>query len=127
GGETGLAEEGGANRLAIRVRSRGAVSSRAGERHGEHVVAVRGAAKQALLALAAVVRREQHPVPRPDPGDRPAGTFNHPGALMAEDDREHDGQAAQPGTVVGVADADGLDPDEDLILARLVEIELLDR
>jgi hypothetical protein len=113
--------------LPFACAPRGAVWSRAGERHRELVVAVRGAAQPALLAPAAVVRREQHPVPRLDLGDGWAGAFDDPGALMTEDDREHDGEAAQPGVVVGVADADGLDPDEDLVIARLVEVKLLDR
>jgi hypothetical protein len=47
-------------------------------------------------------------------------------ALVAEDDREHDRQPSEPGVVVGVADADGLDPDQDLVVARVVEVELLD-
>jgi hypothetical protein len=46
---------------------------------------------------------------------------------VTEDDREDDRESSEPGVVVGVADADRLDPDQDLVLARVVEVELLDR
>jgi hypothetical protein len=48
-------------------------------------------------------------------------------ALVPEDDREHHREAAEAGVVVGVADADGPDLDEDLVIARVVEVKLLDR
>jgi len=46
---------------------------------------------------------------------------------VAEDDREDHRHPAEAGVVVGVADADGLDPDQDLVAARVVEVDLLDR
>jgi hypothetical protein len=66
-------------------------------------------------------------IARLDPGDGAADALDDPAALVAEDDREDDRQPSEPGVVVGVADADGLDPDQDLVVARVVEVELLDR
>ena len=47
------------------VRAGRAVGAGAGERHRDHLVAVGRLAEDALLALAAVVGGEQHPVARP--------------------------------------------------------------
>ena len=51
-----------------------------------------------------------------------------PGALMAQ----HGGPATRPQVAVGEADvgvayADGRDPDEDLVRLRWIELDLLDR
>jgi hypothetical protein len=47
--------------------------------------------------------------------------------LISRGKAEHHREAAEAGVVVGVADAGGLDLDEDLVIARVVEVELLDR
>ena len=64
---------------------------------------------------------------RLDPADGAADALDHARSLVAEDDREDDRQPSEPGVVIGVADADGLDLDQDLVVARVVEVELLDR
>ena len=58
-------------------------------------------------------------------GDSGADLFDDAGALMAEDAGERDGQIAVHEVVVAVADAGGRDPDQDLPMARPVELDLL--
>src|SRR5580704_2674790 len=128
GRKRGLAEERGADRPAAgRVRPRRAVGAGAGERHRDRLLAVGRVAEDALLAGAAVVGREQHLVARLDPGDVLACRLDGARPLVTEDDRVDHGKQAEPGRFVGVADAGGLDPDQDLVVARVVEVELLDR
>ena len=66
-------------------------------------------------------------LPRPGRAVRPGAGERHRDDLVAEDDREDDRQPSEPGVVVGVADADGHVLDQDLVVARVVEVELLDR
>ena len=80
-----------------------------------------------MTALPAVVGGEQHPIPRPHRGDVGAGLLDDARALVAEHDREHHGEPAEPGALVGMAHPDGLDPDQDLIGAGLVQVQFLDR
>lgn len=119
--ERGLAEE----RRPHPSAASGGGPENAAERQRARVVAVGRVPEPALLAVAAVVRREQHPVPRPHAAHPGAGFLDHSRALVAEDDREVHRRLAQPGRLVGVADPAGLHPHQDLFLAQVVELKIL--
>lgn len=70
---------------------------------------------------------EQHAVPRPYAGNCRAGFFDYARALMTEDYREHNRKTPRSSVVVNGADADRLDPDDDLVVAWVIEVNLLNR
>ena len=114
-------------RLIALMQAGRAVHQPVGRREHPAEAAEHRVAGHARLALAAAGPPEQrHPV-----ADRHAVTgprtdrFDDAGALMADDERELRLQVARHVVQVAVADAGGLDADQDLPGSRLVELDVL--
>ena len=84
----------------------------------------------ALLALAApsaaVGDRQDHVVAGLEPGHVRPHFLDDTGALVAEDERQRQGDEAPQGAEVGVADAGGVHLDQHLVGAGLGSVDRLD-
>ena len=116
------------NLLALVGEARGAVRHQALALGGADGGAQVGLARQAGRALAAFRRVERDDVVALlHRGDAGSDIDNDARALMAEDRREQAlGVRAREGELVGVADAGGLDLDQDFARLRAFEVDLHD-
>ena len=124
--EAGLAEEGAVDGLAVALVGGGAVHPEAHVVEHQRVLAVADGALQAGRAGAAGAEAHQHVVAHLDAADAGTDLLHDPGALVAEHPREHLGGQAVAQREVGVAQAGGDDPDQYLVVAGLVEVDLLE-
>ena len=124
-GERRLAEEVAAERLAAAGDGGRPVPAGA----ADQVVRQPGGAvgrvpAAAVAAAAARGERQQHVVAGRHRGDGRADPLDDAGALVAEHAGQREGQSARGHAEVGVAQAGGGHPDQDLVGAGLVELDL---
>ena len=126
-GEARLPEEGPVHGAAVRLHGRRPVGADAARIERGEPRAVERPAGGALGTRATAPVAHDDGVARPDPLHAFADPLDDAGALVPEHDREaaRDPRPQLAHAQVGVADPAGRQPDEDLIRARLVELDLL--
>jgi hypothetical protein len=127
--EARLSEEGCVDRSAARVQSRRTIRAGAARIEHREVPAVVRIAGGALGTRAAAPVAHDDTVAAPDPLDVGADRLDHAGTLVPEHGRIAPARDPRPDLLhahVGVTDSAGDQPDQDLVLPRLVELDLLE-
>jgi len=124
-GETRLSEESVEHR-STRARDAGrAVRACTELVQGVAIDAVSGSALPAIAAQTAVPERQHHVVAGIDSADGPADRLDHARALVPEQYRPL-GRTCPSRNEIGMTDPRGFHPNQDLVLAGFVDVDVLD-